>query len=221
MNPKQVGLGSTIASIDTITTGGNTQTTGRPLDVAISGDGYFVVQDGGVNYYTRAGNFYLDEQGDLVNANGLHVIGYTIDANGNLTNNLGPLQIPKTITIGGTTENLTSFSIGTDGTIYGVLDDGSLQVLGQIALAQFNNPDGLQKMGNNLYINTANSGNPVIGTANAAGASLIPSALEMSNVDLSEEFTGMIEAERGFQANARVITTADQILQELVNLKRS
>ncbi|WP_077615085.1 flagellar basal body rod protein FlgG [Caenibacillus caldisaponilyticus] len=221
VNPKQVGLGSTIASIDTITTGGNTQTTGRPLDVAISGDGYFVVQDGGVNYYTRAGNFYLDEQGDLVNANGLHVIGYTIDANGNLTNNLGPLQIPKTITIGGTTENLTSFSIGTDGTIYGVLDDGSLQVLGQIALAQFNNPDGLQKMGNNLYINTANSGNPVIGTADAAGASLIPSALEMSNVDLSEEFTGMIEAERGFQANARVITTADQILQELVNLKRS
>ena len=93
--------------------------------------------------------------------------------------------------------------------------------LGQIALANFNNPPGLEKVGGSLYRTTVNSGVALLGAANTGGRGLLSSgALEMSNVDLAAEFTNLIVAERGFQANSRVITTSDEILQDLVNLKR-
>jgi flagellar hook protein FlgE len=94
-------------------------------------------------------------------------------------------------------------------------------VLGQIALADFNNPSGLFRTGNNMYQISANSGAPVIGFAGEGSQSAITAgALEMSNVDLAQEFTNMITAQRGFQSNARVISTSDEMLQELVNLRR-
>lgn len=116
---------------------------------------------------------------------------------------------------------LDGFSIGPDGTIEGIFSNGLKSPLGRIALANFKNPAGLLKTQANMFMNTANSGEPIIGKPGDSGfASLNPGALEMSNVDLSKEFTTMITTQRGFQANSRVITTTDQMLEELVNLKR-
>ncbi|KYG35051.1 flagellar basal body rod protein FlgG [Alkalihalobacillus trypoxylicola] len=217
VNSSQVGLGMQLSTIDTIHTQGSLQNTSRALDVGISGDGYFVVQDGDTNYYTRAGNFYLDSEGYLVNGSGL----YVLDTEGN--------NINFSLIAGGTLDDITagldnikSFSIGQDGSINIVDSEGELiESDVQIALAKFPNSEGLQKAGDNLYLVTPNSGAPQIFVPGQGGTgSVVAGTLEMSNVDLSEEFTEMIVAQRGFQANSRIITTSDEILQELVNLKR-
>lgn len=267
VNAVQVGLGSQLAAIDTIHNAGSMQTTGRTLDLAISGDGFFMVADSAGEpdpvtgeiqtsgyenvLYTRAGNFYMDKNGYLVNGEGKYLVGHglataslSIDAitsiagsqavsdkntNGlNLTGNLlddgtgvpqidlttlqSPIRIPTTA---------QSMTIGQDGTINYVDYKGDLQYAGQLILAKFPNASGLQKNGGNYFQVTANSGLPYGQTATVEGLGSINSGfLEMSNVDLSEEFTEMIVAQRGFQANSRIITTSDEILQELVNLKR-
>jgi flagellar hook protein FlgE len=116
---------------------------------------------------------------------------------------------------------LQSFSLGDDGSITGVYTNGERQKIGQLALATFANPAGLTKAGNSSYRVGDNSGDPQVGTAGSGGrGSLSAGALEMSNVDLSQEFTGLIIAQRGFQANSKVITTSDQILQDLVQMKQ-
>ncbi|MGM0599086.1 MAG: flagellar hook-basal body complex protein [Candidatus Rifleibacteriota bacterium] len=108
-----------------------------------------------------------------------------------------------------------------DGIIRGVYSNGQKQPIGQMALTTFNNPGGLEKMGKNLYSFSPNSGQPIVGKAGEMDRGVIvPASLEMSNVDISEEFTNMITTQRAFQANSRVITTSDEILQEVVNLKR-
>lgn len=201
VNPKQVGLGSQLATIDTIHEGGSTSFTGRTLDLAIEGDGYFRVQDGNGELYTRAGNFYLDRDGVLVDGEGRKVLS---------TNNAG-IEIPL---------DATSLSIGQNGEV-NYVQGGNLQTAATISLVQFNNPEGLEKVGGNYFQVSANSGAAQSGTPLAGGRGAIKSgSLEMSNVDLAEEFTEMIVAQRGFQANTRIITTSDEILQELVNLKR-
>jgi flagellar hook protein FlgE len=117
--------------------------------------------------------------------------------------------------------SLQSFTLGNDGTITGIYSNGLRQAIGQLALASFNNPSGLEKAGNSSFRVGDNSGAAMIGLAGVAGRGVLNSgALEMSNVDLAEEFTGLIVAQRGFQANSRVITSSDEILQDLVNLKR-
>jgi flagellar hook protein FlgE len=120
------------------------------------------------------------------------------------------------------TGNLVTFSIGTEGILTGIYSNGQQQPLGLIALASFENPAGLQKVGDNMFLPTTNSGDFKKGLrAGSEGVgTLNPGTLEMSNVDLSKEFTDMIVTERGFQANSRIITTSDEMLQELVNLKR-
>jgi flagellar hook protein FlgE len=116
---------------------------------------------------------------------------------------------------------LESFSMGDDGTITGVYSNGQRQAIGQMALATFANPGGLVKVGDSAFQAGDNSGLPQIGVAGSGGRGTLTSgALEMSNVDLSQEFTGLIIAQRGFQANSKVITTSDQILQDLVNMKQ-
>lgn len=381
-NPRQVGLGSQLSSIDTIHTPGSAQSTSRPLDLAISGEGFFIANDGNLSYYTRSGNLYLDHHGNLVNADGLYIQGYRADEDGNIdrtaisnlriasgaaiapnatseinfkgnlhagtkpvdanaefaltngdyslgqirnaldhgimydmkvvdsvgfTHNLSlvlqktsetawtlgyivptddeevftyqelsadiefddkgviteqsrndirnirlnvtaneltpaytgaaaPLNINLDLTaltqygssnsfdvdtMNGNTEGfLEGFDVSQSGEIFGIYTNGNVQALGQIALATFNNPEGLTKAGDNLYQVSNNSGMPNIGVPGDAGGSIIGGSLEMSNVDLAEEFTEMIVAQRGFQANTRIITTSDEILQELVNLKR-
>jgi flagellar hook protein FlgE len=117
--------------------------------------------------------------------------------------------------------SLTTFTVSQSGQVLGIYSNGVTKVVGQIALALFTNPGGLMKVGGNAYQPTVNSGEPIVGPADSGGRGKIASGyLEMSNVDLAQEFTSMIMAQRGFQANSRVITTSDEVLQELVNLRR-
>lgn len=116
---------------------------------------------------------------------------------------------------------LSEFTIASTGEVMGIFDNGQRRILGQIALANFKNPAGLEKTSANMYRTTSNSGQAMEGVPGAGGfGNLNPGALEMSNVDLSREFTNMITTQRGFQANSRIITTSDEMLQEVVNMKR-
>ena len=396
INPKQVGLGMTIASIDRIFTQGVLQTTGNQTDVAISGDGFFIVADGDQRYYTRAGTFGLDRDGTLVNpGNGLKVQGWmattgitgekivrpngaledliipvygkvdaketnnirykcnldsrspemppeadsrmrasaaittSIDTYDNLGNThrltmmfwktgfnqwtasaaLTDVNSPVILDVlpGGGQENqanpssrvnlrfspdgrlisvsdgsspdelnqgnltvhanfrvtgdpnvrdialnfgeagvisgitqfaststtkaveqdgynmgyMESFTIDNAGIITGVYSNGTKQPVGQIAMSVFTNPQGLISNGENLFESSNNSGLANIGAAAEAGrGKIVAGTLEMSNVDLSDQFTDMIVTQRGFQSNSRSITTSDQMLQEVLSLKR-
>ncbi len=128
----------------------------------------------------------------------------------------------KTVAFDGNSAgSINSFNISSKGEVVGVFTNGERQTLATITLADFDNPAGLEKVGSNMFINTNNSGTPKYGQPSTGSfGALNPGALEMSNVDLSKEFTEMITTQRGFQANSRVISTSDEILQELVNLKR-
>jgi len=358
-NPVQVGLGVTVGAIDSNMAGGSPTSTGRPTDMMIEGQGYFVLGDGSRKLYTRDGGFALDAQNNLVAAStGMKVLGWqadsssgaidtttpitggsginipvgllsiarqtsnvdiggnldqsaavgdsipiesqiydslgvihrlnikftraandavtgaptweysiscpdvsttvpvkqgsiTFDENGQSTvksivadlsfavpnGSLQPLSINiNTASIssisGGSTigqrnqdglalGTLESFTIGRDGTISGTFTNGSNRVIAQVAIAQFTNPGGLAKIGNNTLTETPNSGTAQIGLAGTGGRGLIsPGFLESSNVDLAQEFAAMIVAQRGFQANSRIITASDEVLQELVTMKR-
>jgi flagellar hook protein FlgE len=368
-NPAQVGLGVRLSSIQTNFAQGASQLTGRATDFAIQGDGLFVINQGGVQGFTRAGSFSLDGLGQLVDPDGGFVQGWQADTKGNLNTNaaIGNIKIPVgqtiapvttqnikiggnlpsdmatgqiidvsqnvynslgtsvpirveftkvadtagsvnwtvqaydsannpllgagatppnpqavpltfdlngnrtspdtvisqadldkiagtagtwaaagiTLNMGATTAvdrltgsatlnsvgavsqdgsgvgSLVSFSMSDDGMITGVFSNGRNQPLGQVALAVFANPAGLSKAGGSLYVASNNSGQPQIGVAGTGGrGTLSGGTLEMSNVDLAQEFTNLIVAQRGYEANAKVITASDEILQDLVNLKR-
>jgi flagellar hook protein FlgE len=144
----------------------------------------------------------------------------TIDLSG-LTNYGGPKTLGITASDGATAGSLQQFQIGADGSVLGIFSNGQKTILAKLALANFNNPPGLEKVGNTAFRATSNSGLPQVGTAGAGGrGSVLGGTLEMSNVDLAQEFTNLIIAQRGFQANSRVITTSDQMLQDLVDIKR-
>lgn len=210
INPRQVGLGASMASIDVLHTPGSPMTTGVMTDLAIEGDGFFAVrapgEDGDNFFLTRAGNFYRDAAGNLVTANGYFVLS----ADGDV------------ITFD---EDVVSFEIARNGDIITVNADGEQEVFETIGIAFVQNPAGLRKVGGSMYEVTANA-HPeeveIVALDDAEGrvSQIISGMLEMSNVDLTEEFVEMIVAQRGFQANSRIITTSDEILQEVVNLKR-
>ncbi|MBZ9624534.1 flagellar hook-basal body complex protein [Clostridium sp. FP2] len=304
INPKQVGLGVQVAGIDTLVGQGGMQPTSRNLDVAMDGEGYLMVAKGrtpvtndlgvGINttehtasppsgtdlFYTRDGALTLDKNGNLLNSDGLRVLGYAISS-GDGTNasvdydlsksttepptsptltyvnadsttltpsaTLVPLVIPEKIsvpaddtttppTLGGDFR-VKTFSIEKDGVIKAVLEGGKVAILGQIAVASFKNPAGLSKVGGNIYQNTSNSGAAIVRTGknvvpadaatdagvvdNGAGyGDMLQGMLEMSNVDLAEQFTDMIIATRAFQAAGKTISTGDEILQDIIGLKR-
>ncbi|HAN20853.1 MAG: hypothetical protein A2Y15_04770 [Clostridiales bacterium GWF2_36_10] len=207
----QIGYGASVASIDVITTRSGYQQTSSTLDMYISGEGYFTVQDTtGQQLYTRVGSFKFNSDGTLIDSNGNFVIGYSSMGWG-----LDRITIPGF-------DLYTGISISGDGRITGT-NSMTLQIdnLGQVMLATFSNPDALTQEGNVSYTQTNSSGTPVFTPPGSSIAgSLVSGGLEMSNVDLTKEFTDMIVAQRGFQANSRVITTSDQVLEELVNLKR-
>jgi flagellar hook protein FlgE len=328
-NPAQVGLGVQVSGIATNFAQGSSQSTGKASDMLISGDGFFLTQQGGETVYTRAGSFDFDSEGRLVTPSGAIVQGWgAVDGVVNEGGAVGNLSLPVnavipgtattavemtgtlpsdavggtqllrdvkvydasgaartvsltftkaqsgsgwdvsgvdggapvtttlgftgdsvtsggTLVIGGVTVDLTelrgmagisnakasangsapgsleSYSFGKDGTLVGLFSNGEQKALGRIALATFTNPGGLEKTGENGYRATFNSGTAELGAPGSTGlGSLTGGALEMSNVDLSQEFTNLIVAQRGFQANARIITTSDEVLQELTNLKR-
>jgi flagellar hook protein FlgE len=348
INPAQVGLGVTVAGIDVIMTQGNLQSTGRLTDMAIQGDGLFVVNDGSRQYFTRDGSFDIGLGGNLINsASGLKVQGWNANAAGavdtttaptdviiplgtrttalassagTVTGNLdaaaavgdtstttltaidslgvshsvqvtytktaanawswaastdptdtaastasagtitfnsdgtyagstgSPISValtngatsPLSVNVdmsamtgyqgtstvnaqvdGFTSGTLVTFTIGNAGDVTGVFSNGQTQLLGQIAMASFVNAGGLLRQGQNLYAASSASGGPAIGIPGTGGRGTVTTgSLEMSNVDLATQFTSMITAERGFQANGKVITTSDEMLQDLVNLKR-
>jgi len=345
-NPTQIGLGVQTGYISPVFTQGTMQSTGRNLDLAVQGDGFFIYGSNANQLYSREGSMSLDSSGNLVNsATGLNVQGWPADpitglvdttkpvGNINVTTNqtiaqatttagfagnldsatangvpgipvgmgvydsLGNLQqgtvtftrtgpndwdwnvtSPATAAGKGTitfdangqysastgngTVNLlgstganpvkpvldltkmtmlsaaTSVTVPSEdglpagsvvninvaqntGVVSLVYSNGMNQTVGQVALARFTNPDGLQRTGNTMFKVGLNSGNPQIGAAGVDGRGMLSAGyLEASNVDLAQEMTNMILAERGFEANSKVITTSDQILQALVNLKQ-
>ncbi|TIC83527.1 flagellar hook-basal body complex protein [Nocardioides sp. GY 10113] len=226
-NPVQVGLGVQLAATALNLNQGSAQTTGRTTDLMIQGDGFFVLRDGQENVYTRAGAFTFDQSGVLVAPSGMRVQGYAVDAAGAVdTTALVDVTLDTTalglgVDASGNPIELTSYSISADGKIRGVFSDGVQRDVAQLAIADFNNPAGLEKIGDTAFRESANSGVAELGTAGQGQrGQLMAGALEMSNVDLSAEFTNLILAQRGFQASSRVITTSDQVLEELVNIKR-
>ena len=351
-NPMQIGLGVELASIDNIMSQGNLQSTGRATDIAILGDGFFVLSDGAAISFTRSGVFQLDGRNRLVfGTNGMHVLGWSADPSTGLidtSSNIDPsvsivvpigtqlaarqtseviyqgnldvgqdpandvdtaftiydsLGAPHQVTItfnksavnpnewswsvsspdgasadtgtitftangecqtgsiaftlalttpnganpsididadlsavtqfhGTTTAqavtqdglpvgSLQSFSIDDQGIVTGVYSNGMVSSLAQIALAGFTNPAGLSKLGNGLYTPSPNSGSPIIKPPNVGSNGTLASGfLEMSNVDLAQEFASLIVTQRAFQANSRVVTTADEMLQDVLTLKR-
>ena len=221
-NAAQVGLGVGLGSIDNLMTGGATQSTGSPLDVAIQGEGFFAVAPaivtppatavpaGTTAQYTRAGNFTTNEEGYLLTQEGFYVLGRAAVGAG-APDSL--LRVPP----GG-----TNTAIGQDGSVSYIPAGGGARVIaGYLSLATFQNAAGLERASGNRWMESANSGVPQSSTPGNDGKGLTTAgAIEMSNVDLAQAFTSMITAQRGFQANSRVISTSDEMLQDLVNLKR-
>ncbi|MFZ7120937.1 MAG: flagellar hook-basal body complex protein [Eubacteriaceae bacterium] len=241
VNTQQIGLGVKVGAIDTIMTGGALQPTNRDLDFAIEGEGFFVLsQDTSANIksYTRDGACYTDYEGNLVNAAGLRVLGYipntydspevydinvpiATDTEQEKLDKLHCLTIPDSINVSGVDLDLESYTIDGTGQIIGVFSDGNPYLLGQVGVVSFSNSEGLEKNGSNNYVNTNNSGYPQAGIAGSTGYGTIRQGfVEMSNVDLANEFTEMIITSRAYQANSRTISTSDEMLQELINLKR-
>ena len=269
-NAKQVGLGVSIGSIDRIMGQGMMQPTGRALDVAMDGEGFFMVAKGPVAhedddiklsadgtiedaggreiFYTRDGSLSLDSEGYLVTSSGERVLGYSMESNGTqgmdadgkinfidsedpdleAAEDLKTLRIPDSVEMNdGTTRKVMSYSIGKDGLITAVVEGGEVAVLGQLATASFKNPEGLEAVGNNMYLNSSNSGAPLVSSGFGApedevrtNGDIIQGMLEMSNVDIAEQFTDLIVTSRAFQASSKIISTSDEILQDVVNLKR-
>ena len=217
-NPIQVGLGVQVAATRGNFTQGSAQFTGAATDLMIQGDGMFVLGSGADRVYTRAGAFTWDEAGNLVSSSGKKVQGYAPgDPGGTLVDiNLDALSasLPPGV-------EMTSYSIGGDGVLRGTFSDDVQRDIAIVAIADFTNPAGLERVGETAFRATANSGTPEMGVAGEGSrGDLMGGTLEMSNVDLAAEFTNLILAQRGFQASSRVITTSDQVLEELVNIKR-
>ena len=231
-NAVQVGLGVQLGSIDNLMTQGAPQTTGAPLDVYIQGTGWFRVGSGTPDpadpttnipaqlLWTRAGNFTTNADGYLITADGHYVIGREVLAGP--PPSPGPndsyIRIPP---------GSTDPAIAQDGAVSYVDRDplsptyGRRVIAGYLALGRFANEAGLQRVGGSFWMESAASGPAMVETPGVNGTGVtLGGMLEMSNVDLATQFTTMITAQRGFQANSRVISTSDEMLQDLVNLKR-
>lgn len=194
-----VGHGVRLAATTRLFTQGNIENTGNALDLAISGDGFFRIQlqDGRIAY-TRDGQFKIDNQGRVVTANGL--------------------LLDPAITV---PQNAVSLTISPDGIVSAELADGTIQQLGNITITRFVNPAGLKSIGDNLYIQTAASGEPIEGTPGQDGfGTILQGYVEKSNVDVVKEMVDMITAMRAYEFNSRSIMTADQMLQTASNLRR-
>ncbi|MBY9074029.1 flagellar hook-basal body complex protein [Nocardioides sp. WL0053] len=220
-NPIQVGLGVQVGGTTTNLNQGSAQATGRATDLMIQGDGFFMVRRNGEDLFTRAGAFSFDSAGQLVTLDGDTVQGYRADAAGNIAGgNPVDVTVPE-MADENAANPLRSYNIGGDGVITGIFDDGTRRPLFQLALANFANPEGLERAGDTAFRESTNSGAAQVGAPGSGRrGSLIGGSLEMSNVDLAQEFTNLIVAQRGFQATSRVITTSDSVLEELVNIKR-
>jgi flagellar hook protein FlgE len=226
-NAAQVGLGVQLGSIDNVMTNGAFQATGNPLDVAIQGKGWFrvsnatpgaggVVPAGATQEYTRAGNFTLNDQGELITQDGWRVIGRACNAT------TGVLAAPASDVFLTIPTSATDVAVSPNGAVtYLPSGGGARQYAGYLSTSSFPNEPGLERAAANRWRQSASSGAAADGVPETGGlGSTVGGVLEMSNVDMATEFTNMITAQRGFQASSRVLSTADEMLQDVVNLKR-
>ncbi len=197
----QLGLGTRASSNEIIFTQGSFSSTGNPLDLVIQGNGFFQIkQASGTIAYTRGGSFQLDATGTLVTANGN--------------------QVQPQITIPPTAQ---SISIATDGTVtYSLVGQTQAQNAGQITLANFQNPAGLNSIGQSLYLPTDASGDATIGTPGGTEGlgTLQQGYIEESNVSVVDEFINLITSQRAYEANSKVVKAADEMYQQVNNLKQ-
>lgn len=192
-----IGTGVRVVATEKLHSQGNISQTGNSLDMAILGRGFFQIQQAdGTQAYTRDGTFQIDADGQIVTSQGL--------------------LLQPAITIPGDTQSLT---IGQDGTVSALTGTNTTPTqLGNVQLSDFVNPAGLQAKGNNLFAETAASGSPLTGTPNLNGLGALENgAVETSNVNVVEELVNMIETQRAYEMNSKVISTTDQMLQYVSN----
>jgi flagellar hook protein FlgE len=223
-NPAQIGLGVQFGSIDNLMGGGALQSTSNVLDLAVQGEGWFRVTTDGpddmtsaagapatAEAFTRAGNFTRNSAGFLVTQSGAYLLGKTQPDGGEDTY----IMVP---------DGASNMTIGSSGQVSYIDATGARQTAGYLTLSKFPNEGGLERASTNLWRVSPASGPEAPVGGGLPGTSglgaVVSGVVEMSNVDLATEFTELISAQRGFQANSRVISTADEILQDLVNLKR-
>jgi flagellar basal-body rod protein FlgG len=196
----EVGLGVRSTAINKIFTEGSLKETNNQLDVAITGRGFFKLElPDGTEVYTRNGAFKVDDNGSMVNSDGYKLT-------------------PEVVI----TPDATNKSIRTDG-IVTVIQPGQTEAtqIGQISTTNFINPAGLHSLGDNIYIETDSSGQPVEGTPGIDGLGVLRQGfVELSNVELVVELTDLITGQRAYDSNSKVITTSDEMLQTVNNLKR-
>lgn len=250
VDPSQVGYGAQVSGVSKNMTNAGATTTDNPTDLYIDGSGYFALatsQDAtAANYYSRVGNFAFQDGYLVDKTTGAFVMAFDpesntmsalhIDSEGAATVSLVP-ESGASIDINddtsdpaypnGTFAALTGITVNQDGSISASIGSVTGKLCDEngnpirIALCQFQNDGGLTQVGDNFYAASESSGAPVNGVAGTNNTTVLRSgALEMSNVDIAKEFTNMIITQRGFQANSRVITVSDSMLEELVNLKR-
>ncbi len=192
-----LGTGTRVVATEKLHTQGNIEITDNSLNLAIDGRGFFaIVLPDGTEGYTRDGNFMLSDQGTMVTSS-----GYTLQPG---------------ITIPDDTQSIT---IGTDGLVnLSIPGQAALVTAGNLQLTNFINPTGLQPIGENLYVESASSGGPQAGTPGQTGlGQLRQGALEASNINIVEEMVGMIETQRAYEMNSKLISTADGMMQYLNN----
>jgi flagellar hook protein FlgE len=233
-NPVQIGLGVQVGATTSVMTEGSFQSTNNPLDLAIEGNGFLRVGAGSppakepyntalpsAFNYSRAGNLTTNTRGFLTTQSGEYVIGRNAEATESETGT--SYTAGKEDTYLNIPPGSINVAIGQDGSVSYTDENPESKtfqqrvVAGFVSLATFPNETGLERLGGSLWASTADSGNPIVGTPDTTGfGPTISGVLEMSNVDLATEMTNMITAERGYQANSRVISTADEMLGTLV-----
>lgn len=220
-DPRMVkGIGATVESITQNFTLGPIEQTGSALDMVITGDGFFAMRsaDTGSALYTRNGSFGIDESGFITDGNANRLQVFPTDPSGAITSTT-PIdaQVPPVNAAGA---EFVGIVVGSDGALSASYGDGSVESIGNIALASFVTPTGLRQVGSSNWESTGISGQANYGSPGTGQlGSLLSGAIERSNVDIAEELVGLITAQRNFQANAKAIDTATQISQTIINLR--
>jgi flagellar hook protein FlgE len=224
-NPVQIGIGVKVAGIATDFSQGSIVASSNPLDVALEGDGFLIVEGPtGAPSYTRAGSLHVNAHGELVTANGDRLLGFGVNEQFEIQEDqLQPLSVPfgsSAENADGSAATLLSVSITDNGRIRGKYSDGVDRDLGQIRIARFVNPSGLEADADSRFHAGSTSGLPIESNPGEdGGASLVAGATELSNADIGQNLIDLFMATNFFRANAAVFRTADSLLDELVFLR--
>ncbi len=225
-NPVQVGRGVQAVAVVRDFSQGTIEISNNPLDLAIEGDAFFIVEgEGGSRSFTRNGRFQLNSARELVTSTGDRVLGFAADSDGNIDNTqLTTLTIPVGFLHADAEGNVDGFNelqIGEDGVVRAISTGGETLDLGQLALAQLNNPQGLTGTGSNRFEQAPNSGEPVISAVSETpGAGVRSGAVELSNTDIGKNLVDMMLSREQFKIGLRVINTSSELLEELTGLAR-